>query len=230
MKFLQKIFENWRFWKTQFFWISHFGPFFGFMFTWFPANSLLCVIFRYTVYMYTKKLFAIIYKCWFYKLQEAEEDVESTAPHATANGSIAQIDECGVPILSRTPSVRPISRSGHSSFRSSFRANSLEPVEPGVPMAPHAGPMGQQLQTTRLHSFKRNRPSFIHVTAEALSRQKSQRLHSRDSAPWEYQNTITGWEYLFVNLVLKITLLPTQPTYLEINTTNNFTRKILYQI
>ena len=110
------------------------------------------------------------------KLQEAEEDVESTAPQA--NGSIAQIDECGVPILSRTPSIRPISRgsisrSGHSSFRSSFRASSLEPVEPGVSMAPHANPMGQQSQTTRLHSFKRNRPSFIQVTAEALSRQKS---------------------------------------------------------
>ena len=142
---------------------------------------------------------------WLFCLKEAEEDVESTAPQA--NGSIAQIDECGVPILSQTPSVRPISRSGHSSFRSSFRANSansFEPVEPGVSMAPHAGPMGQQSQTTRLHSFKRNRPSFIQVTAEALSRQKSQRLHSRDSAPWEYQNTITGWEYLCVNLVLKI--------------------------
>ena len=113
---------------------------------------------------------------WLFYLKEAEEDVESTAPQA--NGSIAQIDECGVPILSRTPSIRPISRgsisrSGHSSFRSSFRASSLEPVEPGVSMAPHAGPMGQQSQTTRLHSFKRNRPSFIQVTAEALSRQKS---------------------------------------------------------
>ena len=83
-------------------------------------------------------------------------------------------------------------------------------------MAPHAGPMGQQLQTTRLHSFKRNRPSFIHVTAEALSRQKSQRLHSRDSAPWEYQNTITGWEYLCVNLVLKITFF-----YLPLRNTKN---------
>ena len=145
---------------------------------------------------------------WFFKLQEPEEE---EAPQA--NGSIAQIDEYGAPILSRTPSVRPISRSGHSSFRSSFRANSLEPVEPGVSMAPHAGPMGQQLQTTRLHSFKRNRPSFIHVTAEALSRQKSQRLHSRDTAPWEFQNTIKGWEYLCVNLVLKIIFLP---THLEI--------------
>jgi hypothetical protein len=149
---------------------------------------------------------------FFFELQEAEEDVESTAPQA--NGSIAHIDECGVPILSRTPSIRPISRgsisrSGRSSFRSSFRTNSLEPVEPGVSMAPYAGPMGQQSQTTRLHSFKRNRPSFIHVTAEALSRQKSQRLNSRDSAPWEYQNTIKGWEYLCVNLVLKINFFPT---------------------
>ena len=35
----------------------------------------------------------------------------------------------------------------------------------------------------RLKSFKRNRPSFIHVTAEAMQRQKSLRIHNN---PWEY--------------------------------------------
>ena len=35
----------------------------------------------------------------------------------------------------------------------------------------------------RLKSFKRNRPSFIHVTAEAMQRQKSLRIHAN---PWEY--------------------------------------------
>ena len=118
-----------------------------------------------------------------------EEDAPQPAIN-TSNTMIAQIDENRVPMLSRTPSGRhPISRSRHSSFRT----NSLEPLEPGAPMVSCTGPIGQQVPThsiTRLHSFKRNRPSFIHVTAEAMSRQRSQRLHSRDSqSPWEYQNT-----------------------------------------
>ena len=75
MKFSQKIFENWRFWKMAIlknrpFWIFFFRIFFfrfiflkispnlyGRMdrlkfwrFPWFPANSLLCVIKRNTVY------------------------------------------------------------------------------------------------------------------------------------------------------------------------------------
>ena len=76
MKCSQKNFENWRFWKTAIlknwpFWIfflhekkfslldpmkiSHklCGRMVGYQFwcfPWFPANSLLCVIYRYTVY------------------------------------------------------------------------------------------------------------------------------------------------------------------------------------
>ena len=71
-----KIFENWQFWKTQFFWVNHFDFFFDFFFlfcfihmkispysygrmdgsrfwcfSWFPENSLLCTILRYTVYL-----------------------------------------------------------------------------------------------------------------------------------------------------------------------------------
>ena len=74
-RFSRKNFENWRFWKMSFFWVSHFEFFFlkkkkkfcfipmkislnlyGRMdgskfwcFPWFPENSLLCVILRYTV-------------------------------------------------------------------------------------------------------------------------------------------------------------------------------------
>ena len=66
MKFSQNFFENWRFWKTQFFWVGHSDFFFQIFFSllhphenqsqimwcflWFPANSFLCVILRYTVY------------------------------------------------------------------------------------------------------------------------------------------------------------------------------------
>ena len=47
-------------------------------------------------------------------------------------------------------------------------------------------PAGGSLRgTLRLKSFKRNRPSFIHVTAEAMQRQKSLRIHNN---PWEFQN------------------------------------------
>ena len=75
--FSWKFFENWRFWKFQFFWVGHFEFFFQkkrdffcffpikispnlhgrmdgskfWCFPWFPENSLLCVIIRYTVYI-----------------------------------------------------------------------------------------------------------------------------------------------------------------------------------
>ena len=72
VKFSWKFFENWRFWKTHFFLIGHFefifqDFFFSYSmkispnlygrkdgsrflcFPWFPENSLLCVILRYTV-------------------------------------------------------------------------------------------------------------------------------------------------------------------------------------
>ena len=78
MKFSQKNFENWRFWKMAIlknrpFWIFFFGKkkYFCLIpmkishklcdsingtqfwwFPWFPANSLLCVIYRYTVYIW----------------------------------------------------------------------------------------------------------------------------------------------------------------------------------
>lgn len=74
--------------------------------------------------------------------------------------------------LSRTPSSRLLSRSRHSSFRTC----SMDPMDP-------AG--GSLRGTLRLKSFKRNRPSFIHVTAEAMQRQKSLRIHNN---PWEFQN------------------------------------------
>ena len=48
------------------------------------------------------------------------------------------------------------------------------------PMDPAGGSLRGPL---RLKSFKRNRPSFIHVTAEAMQRQKSLRIHNN---PWEY--------------------------------------------
>ena len=41
VKFSQNFFENWRFWKTQFFWV------------WFPENSLLCILLRYTVHIHS---------------------------------------------------------------------------------------------------------------------------------------------------------------------------------
>ena len=76
LNFHEIFFENWRFWKIQFFWVGHFEFFFffkhfffcfipmkispnlygrmdGSQFWWFPLfpeNSLLCVILRYTVY------------------------------------------------------------------------------------------------------------------------------------------------------------------------------------
>ena len=52
---------------------------------------------------------------------------------------------------------------------------------------------------TRLHNFKRNRPSFIHVTAEAMNRQKSQRFRSSSDSqsPWEFSKTRLG--YLICN-------------------------------
>jgi hypothetical protein len=76
VKFSRNFFENWRFWKSQFFWVSHFeffvSKFFFFCFIpmkislnlygrmngskfwcfpWFLENSLLCAILRYTVYL-----------------------------------------------------------------------------------------------------------------------------------------------------------------------------------
>ena len=87
MKFSQKNFENWRFWKMAILKIGHFGilfirkkNFFCFIpikishklcdgmdgtqfwcFPWFPPNSLLCVIYCYTVYLWrlwdTKRIF-----------------------------------------------------------------------------------------------------------------------------------------------------------------------------
>ena len=113
-------------------------------------------------------------------LQEGDpESPSATQPTLNgSNGMMAQVDECGGTILSRTNSSRPISRSRHSSFRT----NSLEPI---------ASPQNPSTRPLRLHSFKRNRPSFIHVTAEAMNRQRSQRLHS---SPWEYHST--GWVYI----------------------------------
>ena len=78
VKFSRNFFENWRFRKTQFFWVGHFEFFFQkkikkicfipmkispnlygrmdwskfWCFSWFPENSLLCVILRYTVYLF----------------------------------------------------------------------------------------------------------------------------------------------------------------------------------
>ena len=71
VKFSQKKFENWRFWKTEIlkdrpFWFFFLKKIFFFAsfswksiqicmvdwrFPWFPANSLLCVIKLYTVYV-----------------------------------------------------------------------------------------------------------------------------------------------------------------------------------
>ena len=74
--------------------------------------------------------------------------------------------------LSRTPSSRLLSRSRHSSFRTC----SMDPMDPA----------GGSVRPLRLKSFKRNRPSFIHVTAEAMQRQKSLRIHAN---PWEYPSS-----------------------------------------
>ena len=99
-----------------------------------------------------------------------QENPESPPP--TLAGScmipVGSQSDLGDP-LSRTPSSRLLSRSRHGSFRTS----SMDPMDPnrGGP-----GPL-------RLKSFKRNRPSFIHVTAEAMQRQKSLRIHAN---PWEY--------------------------------------------
>lgn len=75
------------------------------------------------------------------------------------------IDPCS---LSRTPSSRLLSRP--SSFRTTA---SMEPISPTT----------NSTRPLRLKSFKRNRASFIHVTAEAMHRQRSLRLHNN---PWEY--------------------------------------------
>ena len=40
MKFSRKNIENWLFWKTQFFWVGHFGLFFQFFFALSPWKSV----------------------------------------------------------------------------------------------------------------------------------------------------------------------------------------------
>ena len=83
--FSQKNFKNWRFWKSQFFWIGHFEFFFFkkkmkispnlydrmdgskfWCFPWFPKNSWLCIILRYTVYnkILSKMHFLLIKSRW----------------------------------------------------------------------------------------------------------------------------------------------------------------------
>ena len=93
----------------------------------------------------------------FFGLQDDPEIPE--IPAVSSQGEIL-VEEA----LSRTPSSRLLSRSRHSSFRTT----SMEPISPSNGHRP-----------LRLKSFKRNRPSFIHVTAEAMQRQKSCRLHTR---------------------------------------------------
>ena len=78
--FHKKNIENWQNWKTQFFWVGHFEFIFSHKFffcfipikisriflgskdgskfwwlPWFPAISLLCVILRYTVYVFFER-------------------------------------------------------------------------------------------------------------------------------------------------------------------------------
>jgi hypothetical protein len=74
--------------------------------------------------------------------------------------------------LTRTPSSRP--RSSRHSRPSSFRTTSMEPI------------FSPSSRTVRLKSFKRNRSSFIHVTAEAMHRQRSLK------GPWEYNRRSAG--------------------------------------
>lgn len=105
-----------------------------------------------------------------------QADPESPSPPlltSTSNGCLmsagqvttqADILAAEDALLSRTSSSRILSRSRHSSFRT----NSLEPLTPTS--GPFTTATGRPFR-----SFKRNRPSFIHVTAEAMQRQKSMR-------------------------------------------------------
>ena len=111
-----------------------------------------------------------------------QDGAESPALQASIPQVSSQAEILVEEALSRTPSSRLLSRSRHSSFRTT----SMEPISPGATQASGHGMPGRPL---RLRSFKRNRPSFIHVTAEAMQRQRSLRMHA---SPWEFTRYISN--------------------------------------